>query len=440
MPEREPKEERDEKLHAEQVAYLDRLRSPGTGDEYKPPLAVLVTVRATQDIPLAGERFALFTVEGEKGVSWDVCMLRGAAAVGERRLFLSFDIIAPDVARFQNREVCSFKRHRMDVGDGTVAIRTLLIPRRSVYRLNPGMLFPLADFPEVAQLPPGTVVAERLGLISAEELKRRREQTLQQARELKAIRKAENAERQRQMQALATERLRERMRRAKEQEATADGRKCLFGPSAPEFVFSTELDHLEEHPEYFETLKDVRFEVTEKEFGVNLSVYCQRVNRRTNPLHICLAGREVKCLSDNFYWRLIARYGIDAALLETGRNLLLEGVVVAPDIRDGYDDGYRIPVFKVYDVFDIDASKVFSASERRLFCKAFEIPTVHPVAFDCPVFQTCRNADELQEFVSERYTPRGKPRHGLVFRNDAEEVWFDVVNRNYASFHEACNR
>ena len=165
-PERTP-----ERLEA--VRFLDELRS-GTDDEMpRVPLACVVYVKSCVDIPLANERYSLATVTtGEKGGSWKVAVYRGTVKPRTKALFFSADAALPVAPRFNNPSVATFKTSKYRLGsDGVTVIRLRPHVKRHIYRLNCGLLYPLADFPELKGSKAGADATAALNVRSTSTLK-----------------------------------------------------------------------------------------------------------------------------------------------------------------------------------------------------------------------------------------------------------------------------
>lgn len=173
-PEKPPKPPKSpEELAA--IALLDRLRS-GDGD-VKPvglPLACVVKVVHSFDVPKANERYAMVTVEGGGGRTWRLCVFRGYLEPGMRALFVSEDAALPmDDARFDRFEVCKLRERVYRFGFGVKERRRIPSVRRGIYQINCGVLYPLDDFHELLNARVGDVCAEILHIDSAEALHQR---------------------------------------------------------------------------------------------------------------------------------------------------------------------------------------------------------------------------------------------------------------------------
>ena len=223
--------------------------------------------------------------------------------------------------------------------------------------------------------------------------------------------------------------------RARREEASSNGRMCFLGARAPNYVKVTSLAHLEEHPEYFERFRDDVFDVSEKEDGVNMTMYCNRLQDPKRPIHLCIGKQEVRWSENSYYWKLAYNLGIAQRILDSGRNLVLEGVVVGPHFRHGYEDGYRRDFFRVFEIFDLDDNRSMSVDERVEFCREQSIPAVRELLTGCRLFADYPTLNDIVALASQN-TVRGVPRHGIVARSReyADLLWFDVSNPGYAAF------
>ena len=172
-PKRPPKTAED--LAA--IAYLDKLRS---GEGEKPPenlpLACIVKVLESEDVPKANEAYSMVRVEGPEGRTWRLCVYRGQAKVGKNCLFVSGNAALPVEDRWRNPDACTVKEKVYKYGFGMKARMLLPHVKRNIYRHNCGVLYPVSDFKELKGKRAGMVVATLLGLEDAEDMKMRQNQ------------------------------------------------------------------------------------------------------------------------------------------------------------------------------------------------------------------------------------------------------------------------
>ena len=154
----------------EAIKVLDGLRSGADEDMPDVPLAAVVYVKDSMDIPLANEAYALVTVMCGGETTWKVAVRRGAARPRTKMLFVSSDAALPMDERYRNPNVtkCKEKRYRFGVAE---VHRLLPHVQRHIYRLNSGILYPLKDFPELKGMKRGTDVSGTLNIRSQKTLK-----------------------------------------------------------------------------------------------------------------------------------------------------------------------------------------------------------------------------------------------------------------------------
>ena len=149
---------------------LEELRSGKDEDIPKVPLATIVYVKSSEDIPLANEQYALVTVTGAEKQSWKLAIRRGTAKPRTRMLFVSSDAALPVEQRYRNDSVtkCKEKKYRFGVAE---VVRLLPHVQRHIFRLNCGVLYPLKDFPEIKGEAKGTDLSAMLKIRSQKTLK-----------------------------------------------------------------------------------------------------------------------------------------------------------------------------------------------------------------------------------------------------------------------------
>ena len=172
-PKKPPKTEED----IAAIAYLDKLRS-GEGETAPEnlPLACIVKVLESEDVPKANELYAMVRVEGPEERTWRMCVYRGSVKVGKNALFISGNAALPVEDRWRNPDVCTVKEKVYKYGFGVKVRRLLPHVKRNIYRHNCGVLYPVADFKELKGKRAGIVCAALLKLENAEEMKMRQNQ------------------------------------------------------------------------------------------------------------------------------------------------------------------------------------------------------------------------------------------------------------------------
>lgn len=176
-----PPEERSVKLpktaeDLKAIAVLDALRDcAGESMPAEFPLACIVKVLASEDVPKANEAYAMVMVEGADGVRWRMCVRRKVVRVGRMVLFIASDAALPPEDRYRSPEVCTVKEKVYKFGFGFTDRRLLPHVKRHIFRLNPGVLYPLREFAELKGKRAGFVCQDLLKIGSQAELKARQQ-------------------------------------------------------------------------------------------------------------------------------------------------------------------------------------------------------------------------------------------------------------------------
>ena len=401
---------------------------PGVPDTEpcRPPKVAPAKIAAILEARDRHDRFEVAILEGRhRSQWWPVCVKRGTFSPGEKVLFVAAGVMIRDDKRIKTAARTPYRRKTIFVKGGMRNAYILFKTPVRPFPDNFGAIIALEPFTEFKDVPQGADVSELIGVTDDATLRIEEEQR----RTAKAIHRAEAESRRKVSEERRALRAAEIRLRDLQKEAVDRNRVCFFGDDAPDYVHVTTLAHLENHPEYFDEFRDTLFEVTEKEDGLNMTLYCSRLQDPKRPAHICIGRREVRWSSSNYYWRLVHSLGIVQKVVDSGRNLVLEGVVVGPSFRRGYDDGYRRDFFRVFDIFDLDENRAMTGVERRGFCRDNDIPTVKDLSLGTRLISDFETLDALVNFASQK-TLRGTPRHGIVARSldPARPLWFDVSN------------
>lgn len=406
--------------------------APGAPDTEPctPPKVAPARITAILEVHEKHDKREVAILEGrDKDQWWPVCVKRGLFNVGEKVLFVSAGLMIRDDPRIKTAARTPYRRKTIFIKGGIRNAYILFKTPVRPFNDNYGAIISLEPFKEFKDVPLGTDLSGLIGITDDATLRREEEQR----KAAKAIHKAESEA----FKKVAAERRAQRQEanrmRDLQKEAVERSRVCFFGEAAPNYVRVTSLEHLEDNPKFFEEYRNTLFDVTEKEDGLNMTLYCSRLQDPKRPAHLCIGKRELKWSSTNFYWRLVHSLGIVQNIVDCGRNLVLEGVVVGPSFRHGYDDGYRRDFFRVFEIFDLDENRSMTGYERREFCRENGIPTVKDLATICQLFEKFASMDDIVAFASQN-TIRGTPRHGIVARSldRTKPLWFDVSNPIYA--------
>ena len=173
---------------------------------------------------------------------------------------------------------------------------------------------------------------------------------------------------------------------------------------------------------------DEMFEVTIKLDGSSMTVY-----RRDDDIGVCSRNLSLKENDDNTFWKVAKQEGLIDVLNKAGRNIALQGELVGEGIQHNAEkiNGQK---FYLFDIYDIDAGRYFTPSERM------EFVTNHPVNHVPVLGHTNLLAyDSLRiGVVSEILDAAEGPsvnmdnREGIVFKSATDtEFSFKAISNKY---------
>ena len=142
---------------------------------------------------------------------------------------------------------------------------------------------------------------------------------------------------------------------------------------------------------------------------------------------VCSRNLELKRDENNAFWRIALEYDIHKKIRACGRNLAVQGELIAPNIQGNYEKVNK-PEFYVFDIFDIDKQEYMLPSERQDFCKILNIPHVPVVD---KAFSMINNVDALLDMAEGAGMNNGVKREGLVFKHNNSEFSFKSISNSY---------
>jgi RNA ligase (TIGR02306 family) len=168
------------------------------------------------------------------------------------------------------------------------------------------------------------------------------------------------------------------------------------------------------------------WEVTEKLDGSSMTVYI--IN---DEVGVCSRNLDLKPNPDNSLWATAYKNEIDVKLIQSLANLAIQGELIGNGIQ-GNKYKMRGQEFYVYDIYDIDAGRYFTPTERAGYCKAWDIKHV-PVFKSAFMLTTESVADLLQmaEAKSVMGDITGPEQEGLVFKCHQKQVSFKVISNKF---------
>ena len=168
------------------------------------------------------------------------------------------------------------------------------------------------------------------------------------------------------------------------------------------------------------------WEVTEKLDGSSMTVYI--IN---DEVGVCSRNLDLKPNEDNSLWATAYRNEIDVKLIQSLANLAIQGELIGNGIQ-GNKYKMRGQEFYVYDIYDIDAGRYFTPTERAGYCKAWDIKHVPVLTRELELdFETVADLLQMAEAKSVMGDITGPEREGLVFKCNEKQVSFKAISNAF---------
>lgn len=190
----------------------------------------------------------------------------------------------------------------------------------------------------------------------------------------------------------------------------------------PSFLRKTDQERVQNIGRTLESYINETFEVTIKLDGSSCTIFVKDENDG-----VCSRNLELKQNEDNAFWRIALDYDIHKKIRAYGKNIAVQGELIAPNIQGNYEKVTK-PEFYVFDVFDIDKQEYMLPKERQEFCKLLDIPHV-PVIDKSFVMISC--VDKLLDIAEGDGMNKGVKREGLVFKHNNSEFSFKAISNSY---------
>ena len=192
--------------------------------------------------------------------------------------------------------------------------------------------------------------------------------------------------------------------------------------SFPSFLRKTDQERVQNIGRTLESYIDQTFEVTIKLDGSSCTIFV-----KDEEDGVCSRNLELKQNEDNAFWRIALEYDIHKKIRAYGKNLAVQGELIAPNIQSNYEKVNK-PEFYVFDVFDIDKQEYMLPKERQEFCKLLDIPHVPIVDKSLAMID---NVDKLLDMAEGDGMNKGVKREGLVFKHNNSEFSFKAISNSY---------
>lgn len=171
---------------------------------------------------------------------------------------------------------------------------------------------------------------------------------------------------------------------------------------------------------------ELTWEVTEKLEGSSCTFAWLE-----DGLHVCSRNVDLMESATNSFWRAARSLEIERHLQRhfEGRRIALQGELVGPDIQDNI---YRLSShqFFLYNVYDVDAARWWSPSERQALVKELGVPHV-PVVHHSLSLNGHTMASLLAMADGPSLLRLGQAREGLVFKAHGLEGSFKAISNAY---------
>jgi RNA ligase (TIGR02306 family) len=167
------------------------------------------------------------------------------------------------------------------------------------------------------------------------------------------------------------------------------------------------------------------WEVTEKLEGSSMTVYII-----DGEVGVCSRNLDLKPNEHNSLWATAYKNEIDVKLIQSLSNLAIQGELVGNGIQ-GNIYKMRGQEFYVYDIYDIDAGRYFTPTERQAYCKAWDIKHVPVLHRNTELIDSVESLLKVAEGKSVMGDINGPEREGIVFKCNEKQVSFKVISNRY---------
>jgi RNA ligase (TIGR02306 family) len=208
---------------------------------------------------------------------------------------------------------------------------------------------------------------------------------------------------------------------------------CLAGEVRglfPTFIPKTDQERVQNlSTEFAQWQADrVNWEITEKLDGSSMTVY---VNG--DDYGVCSRNLNLKDTEGNTLWQVANRDQILTAIIESGRNIAIQGELIGNGIQG---NPYKIngQSFYTFDIYDIDARRYFTPAERNEFCELYEILHVPVIAYGAELYDTlgiATIADLLKFAEGKSNLNIQAEREGIVFKAHGLDQSFKAISNRF---------
>lgn len=210
-----------------------------------------------------------------------------------------------------------------------------------------------------------------------------------------------------------------------------------MGKFPSDYIPKTDEERIQNLSDYFTTMTDRSFEVTEKADGSSVTVFLSKTIDEESPLGVCSRNLRLKPEGQKgmpLPWKMVAKYDLETklemanAMMEC--QLAFQGELVGPGVN-GNRDMLTDWEWRVFKIWDVSNQRYILPSVAADLCKRLDIPYVKVVERSKKVLQDFGTMEELLKYA-EGKTDRGNEREGLVFKTvDYPFRSFKAVSNKY---------
>ena len=172
------------------------------------------------------------------------------------------------------------------------------------------------------------------------------------------------------------------------------------------------------------------WEVTEKLDGSSMTVYII-----DGEVGVCSRNLDLKPNPDNSLWRAAYKHDLPAKLANIGHNIAVQGELIGNGIQ-GNMYKMRDQDFYVYDIYDIDAGRYFTPTERKVFVAEHKLNHCPVLAYSAELVDALgiTNMDQILKFAEGKSVMSNivsPEREGLVFKCNEKQVSFKSISNRF---------
>jgi RNA ligase (TIGR02306 family) len=196
----------------------------------------------------------------------------------------------------------------------------------------------------------------------------------------------------------------------------------------PSFIPKTDQERIQNYAKYLPEESQL-WEVTEKLDGSSMTVFRNTVNGEVH-MGVCSRNYELKMSdTDNAFVSTTIKLKLHEKLNLHNVNVAIQGELIGPGIQ-GNPYNLSETEFYVFDIFDIDNQRYYSAPRRQFICNALGIK--HTPVFANYETDKRTTVSELLTFAEgmSKLNPKAE-REGLVFKSltDSNKSFKTISNK-----------